>query len=203
MNYFLISPVRGITDGERDFLRSFVAKTRADGNQIHFPLDDTVQDDRIGLFIQRQNLAKIVEADVVLQYYSPTSKGSLFDDGMVFYLGKPLTIVNPEAVGTLKTPIASFLRWYALKSSLPTDMMVVVGQVLRRGMIPCYAEVPVEWKGPEPGALFDLGMLFAAGKPIVLMNKVKATPEKSFENVLIALDRMRRIGALVHDFGAR
>ncbi len=56
-------------------------------------------------------------------------------------------------------------------------------------------EVHVWWSGKSQGSFFDLGMVFAlntilgAGKKVVLANpeSVKETPEKSFQNFLLAI----------------
>lgn len=51
-------------------------------------------------------------------------------------------------------------------------------------------EVHVYWTAKSQGSRFDLGMAFASNKPIKLINFVESTPKKSFENVLIALDKL-------------
>jgi len=54
-------------------------------------------------------------------------------------------------------------------------------------------KVLVFWNGKSEGSLFDFGMSFAFnrlfGKPIELINSVKKTPYKSFNNVLLALQK--------------
>ncbi|HII15188.1 MAG TPA: hypothetical protein HA362_02650 [Nanoarchaeota archaeon] len=56
-------------------------------------------------------------------------------------------------------------------------------------------EVHVYWNAGSSGSGFDLGMAFMLGKPIKLINKdkISATPHKSFENVLLALDALYRL----------
>ncbi len=46
-------------------------------------------------------------------------------------------------------------------------------------------EVHVYWNPSSTGSLFDLGMTFALGKKIKLINEVQPTPTKSFNNVLL------------------
>ena len=55
-------------------------------------------------------------------------------------------------------------------------------------------EIHVYWNGKSSGSLFDLGMTFMAEKPIVLFNRdqVERTASKSFQNVLLDLDRQYR-----------
>ncbi|MEM4240447.1 MAG: hypothetical protein QXK08_04610 [Candidatus Woesearchaeota archaeon] len=60
----------------------------------------------------------------------------------------------------------------------------------RRDAIRRAKEVHVFWTGTERDDRFGLGMAFMAEKPILLINRaeVQPTPEKSFNNVLLALD---------------
>jgi len=50
-------------------------------------------------------------------------------------------------------------------------------------------EIHVWWNEKSQGSIFDLGMVFASAKKIVLANPemIASTPQKSFNNVLIAL----------------
>ncbi|MBR9702607.1 hypothetical protein GOV10_01095 [Candidatus Woesearchaeota archaeon] len=45
-------------------------------------------------------------------------------------------------------------------------------------------EAHIYWTGSE-GSVFDFGMIFMAGKPIVLINDVERTPHKSYTNVVL------------------
>lgn len=49
-------------------------------------------------------------------------------------------------------------------------------------------EVHIYWNGKSQGSFFDLGMTFAFGKPVKLINKVESTEGKSFNNLLLALN---------------
>lgn len=53
-------------------------------------------------------------------------------------------------------------------------------------------EVHIYWNPTSSGSGFDFGMTFMSEKPIKLINKnkIKRTPHKSFENVLLELDSM-------------
>lgn len=54
-------------------------------------------------------------------------------------------------------------------------------------------EVHVWYNPSSSGSHFDLGVAFALDKPIKLINKLQPTDgTKSFNNVLIALDKQRR-----------
>ncbi len=48
-------------------------------------------------------------------------------------------------------------------------------------------EVHVWWNPASTGSLFDLGIAFALGKDIVLVNEVPPTEGKSFNNFLLAI----------------
>ena len=52
-------------------------------------------------------------------------------------------------------------------------------------------EVHVYWNASSEGSKFDMGMAFAADKPIHIINKedVQKTEGKSINNVVLALDR--------------
>jgi hypothetical protein len=54
--------------------------------------------DQDSLKICEDNRFAMEHSDEVHVWYEPTSQGSLFDIGMAFVLGKPLFIVNPNAV---------------------------------------------------------------------------------------------------------
>lgn len=45
-------------------------------------------------------------------------------------------------------------------------------------------EIHVFFNPDSTGTLFDIGMAFALGKPVKLINKVEKTEKKSFSNVL-------------------
>jgi hypothetical protein len=51
-------------------------------------------------------------------------------------------------------------------------------------------EVHVYWNPLSAGSLFDLGISFALGKVIRLINNVESTPTKSFNNVLLKLQEI-------------
>lgn len=58
--------------------------------------------------------------------------------------------------------------------------------------------VRVYWTGKSEGSLFDLGMAFSLKKPIILINrcdveKAAVAGKKSFENVLLTLDREAKL----------
>lgn len=96
---FLISPVRGVSDETVELMAQYIVKLANQGIHVYLPLTDTHQeDDPIGLRICGDNLDAIRQADEVHVWYSQTSKGSIFDFGMAFALGKKIKLANPEDV---------------------------------------------------------------------------------------------------------
>jgi len=192
---FLISPVRGITDEEKDFLDDYVKHIETTtGKGVHYPLYDTDQEDSIGLYICRQNRDGIRNSNDVSVYCNPTSNGSMFDLGMTFMAEKELKVINPVILDGSNSPVARFLRWYALSKFLNGDKEDMTAKVNRAWEIKDAAFVPLEFNGINPDFLFEFGMLFMAEKPLKLINRdeVKPTPYKSFENVLLHLDDLYR-----------
>lgn len=53
-------------------------------------------------------------------------------------------------------------------------------------------EVHIYWNSKSKGSLFDLGMAFIIDKTIRLINEVKTTEHKSFENVLLKLNSISK-----------
>ena len=66
----------------------------ADGFTVHWPPRDTRQDDPVGLDICKANRAAIAQADAVHIVWDGKSTGSLFDAGMAFAMGKPITCLS-------------------------------------------------------------------------------------------------------------
>lgn len=97
-NIFLICPVRGATDEETKLINHYVSDLEAQGHTVHWPPRNTNQVDPIGLRICQDNRDAIEKADEIHIWWNSTSKGSLFDLGMVFALRKKLVIANKSSV---------------------------------------------------------------------------------------------------------
>lgn len=97
-SFFFISPVREINEGEGKILKNFKENAKKAGYKVHFPLEDTNQQDNIGLRICKDNREAIRAKDAVVFYYNKKSEGSCFDCGMAFYLDKPFLILNHEMI---------------------------------------------------------------------------------------------------------
>lgn len=192
---FMICPVRILDSGLDVYLKSYKKGLEAMGCKVHYPPDDTNQEDPIGLNICNENKNAIINADEVRIYYDPGSKGSTFDLGMTFMIEKPLYIINAdEMLDDLGDDFSKFLFRYAYNADVSLHVPLYESLVKRREEIKKSKFVKYKWKESnlqnKVGFLFDFGMAFMADKPIALTNrkKVKKTPHKSFQNVLLALD---------------
>ena len=103
---FIITPVREITEDEKQFLDTYIAQLESQGYKVHFPPRDTEQTDIVGLDICTANREAIRRATEIQIYWNAKSAGSKFDFGMVFMAEKPITLINRDAV--LQTPYKSF-----------------------------------------------------------------------------------------------
>jgi len=95
---FLISPVRQSNPEVEKKIRARIADLEEHGWEIHYPLDDTPQEDPDGWHICEYNRKTMERADRVFIWWSPDSKGSLFDLGMAFAMGKSIAVLNQEAL---------------------------------------------------------------------------------------------------------
>jgi len=100
MKIFLISPVAGITEEEKIRIDAYVKTLEDEGHSVHVPYRDTDQTDweTYGYEVCLRNEAAIFRADAVHLWWNPNSRGSLFDLGMTFQLGKPFMLANPEDI---------------------------------------------------------------------------------------------------------
>ena len=106
MQIFLICPVRGITDEEKNAIVRYVLNLVRSGHMVHWPPRDTDQNDSVGLRICQDNRQAIEEAEEIHVWWNEKSQGSLFDFGMAFALRKKIVLVNFDSVR--QTPRKSF-----------------------------------------------------------------------------------------------
>jgi hypothetical protein len=194
---FIICPVRESTEAEKTFVADYVARLENTGCLVHNPPRDTKQDgDPIGLRICSDNREAIRNSKIVRLYFNPTSQGTYFDLGMTFMENKPLFVLNPEVLANnLDEPMSRFLFESAVntdKGLLPKHLSSI-GDFLRlQDRIYSSGVISYEWKSNNKDFLFNFGMAFMAGKPIILTNReyveTQRTPHKSFQNVLLELD---------------
>lgn len=94
MHIFLISPVRNGTKEEHDLAALYVASMKMEGHTVYWPLRDTDQSDPVGKDICEDNIAAIRAADEVHIWWSPSTRGGLFDLGAAMALGKKIELAN-------------------------------------------------------------------------------------------------------------
>lgn len=98
---YLIHPVRGITKREKVFLDKYVESLESKGMKVHYPIRDVKQDDA-GLnicLIHRKVMKNVKEVHV---YWKGKSKGSFFDFGMAFLMGKKIVLINRNKIKKTK-----------------------------------------------------------------------------------------------------
>jgi hypothetical protein len=197
MRDFIICPVRESTEAEKEFVANYVSRLENAGCLVHNPPRDTKQDgDPIGLRICTDNREAVRNSRIVRLYFNPTSQGTYFDLGMTFMENKPLFVLNPEILANnLNEPMSKFLFEYAIntdKGLLPKHLSSIGDFFRLQDKLDSSSVISYEWKSNDKDFLFNFGMAFMAGKPIILTNRdyveTQRTPHKSFQNVLLELD---------------
>jgi nucleoside 2-deoxyribosyltransferase len=94
MNVYIICPVRNCSPERTAAIRAHAERLRKSGYTVHFPTDDVNQDDPTGAAICRAHLDAMLAADFVHVFWDVNSKGSHFDLGMAYAMGKPITPVE-------------------------------------------------------------------------------------------------------------
>jgi len=197
MRDFIICPVRESTEAEKAFVADYVSRLESAGCLVHNPPRDTKQDgDPIGLRICADNREAVRNSKTVRLYFNPTSQGTYFDLGMTFMANKPLFVINPEILANnLNEPMSKFLFEYSSntdKGLLPKRLSSSGDFFRLQDKIYFSKSITYEWKENNKDFLFNFGMAFMAGKPIILSNRddveSKRTTHKSFQNVLLELD---------------
>ncbi len=83
---YLICPVRGVSDDEKDFLDKYVAGLESSGFQVHYPPRDVEQNDSSGINIMISHREAMKNSDEVHAYWNGKSQGSYVDFGMFFMM---------------------------------------------------------------------------------------------------------------------
>jgi len=193
--FYLVCPVRDASSTALAFLENYVDNFEKSHVGVYYPKWDTTQEgDSIGLKICTDNLNGIKNSKYAKAFLSRTSEGSLFDLGMIFFLDKIVEVINPGVIENLKTHTKQFITNYAINYSERRGSKIYDAILERKQKISDAEFLGIYFNGKTPEFLFDFGMIFASGKSILLENRtsVKETNHKSFENVLIELDRQTR-----------
>jgi len=102
MKIFLISPVRNITEDEKEKIFNYVKTLERGGNIVHWPFRDINQNDIIGNRILDDNCIAMINSDEIHIWWNEKSQGSVFDLGMAWILEKytkrKIIIANAEEI---------------------------------------------------------------------------------------------------------
>jgi len=91
--YFLIAPVRGISDAWLETEQAEVAFHEKNGDKVYWPLRDTNQD-ALEISICKENYEAMRQSENVLVMWDGHSQGCLFDLGMAYAMGKKILAVT-------------------------------------------------------------------------------------------------------------
>lgn len=96
MKIFIICPVRGCTDEEREQIANYVSLLEDILSiEVYWPMRDTPQvDETSGLEILAANEQSLLAADEVHVWYNPKSQGTHFDLGIAYTARKRLMLIN-------------------------------------------------------------------------------------------------------------
>jgi hypothetical protein len=183
---YLTCPVRKATKKDKIFLAKYINELEKQKTGIYYPKWDTNQnDDSIGDKICSRNKKGIYNSQEIHKYLSGASEGSMFDDGMTFMDNKPIKIINKEELENSNEYVKSFINGYCFNNKDDKYKKMLE----RKQEIKESSFIEYQYGGRTPEFLFDFGMSFMANKPIKLLNKIIPTPKKSFENLLLELNK--------------
>lgn len=88
MKVYVICPTRALAKSMQESMDPFIRSWERDGHKVYYPPRDV----KPGTEFEKcqQNLAAMMDCDVVQIFYHKKSIGSHFDLGMAFALGKPI-----------------------------------------------------------------------------------------------------------------
>jgi len=94
-----------------DKVKPYVEFLESVGYEVYFPARDTPQDKSIDpKLILQANLNGIIESDEVHVIWDGKSKGTIFDLGNAYALGKPIRVIGVEYLPDVDLTIRS---WYS------------------------------------------------------------------------------------------
>jgi len=193
---FLISPVRGATEAEKEFLVDYRKSLEQTGKSVYIPFIDTDQTDRIGLKICRTNRAAILKAkEGVHVIWNGKSEGSMFDLGMAYMARKDIAFVKNPFLQGVETIEDAF---YSLRAKFPDLEGYNISKTMEQDIDLLERKNTVELMWVEQNLLLPL-FLFKFGMAFMNENNIKLTNPgylgellvkdegKSFRKVLMAL----------------
>jgi hypothetical protein len=190
---FLICPVRKAGDEEKKIIEEkVIPEIEKKGYRVHYPLWHTNQIDPIGYNICTENMNAIKDSVVVHTYLNPTSRGSAFDAGMLFYLQKPLYLANPESIKeNLSNDFLTIAYEHAYNTGRPYSDLYDIYLHRKHDLDSDYLEEIMFDRDPsetnnDADFLFNFGMIFASGKKMKLYNQqrfIEYELANDFENI--------------------
>lgn len=99
MKIYLIMAVRG---GTNPIAHRYFENLEREGHKVHYPPRDAPQEDATGRLICETHLRAMIDCDEVHVHWDVDSKGSHFDLGMAYALGKeivPVSCVHADPPG--------------------------------------------------------------------------------------------------------
>lgn len=102
MKIYMIMPVRNMNENALHVTTLYCKTLEELGHEVHFPPRDAPQDDPTGAEICRVHREAMIAADEVHVIWDVDSKGSHFDLGMAYALGKtiiPVCTIQPDNEG--------------------------------------------------------------------------------------------------------
>lgn len=94
MKIHLICPVRNVTNEQQEEIDRYCDEKIAHGYEVHNPKYAVNQDDETGYNICKGHLDSMISANIIAVFWDENSKGSHFDLGMAFALGKKVELVK-------------------------------------------------------------------------------------------------------------
>lgn len=94
MKIYVICAVRNAPQEYVSRIREQIQRAREQGHVVHFPPDDAPQEDPTGSAICAVHLSAMKQCDQVWVYWDVESKGSHFDLGMAYALGKSIVPIE-------------------------------------------------------------------------------------------------------------
>jgi hypothetical protein len=102
MKIYILCPVTIATEETKLVLEEYARKLEILGHIVHLPHRDTNQSQSL-LYICKDNYYAIKTADEVHIFFETESKGSHFDLGVAFALGKKIVVMYRGPLGPNKT----------------------------------------------------------------------------------------------------
>jgi hypothetical protein len=115
MRIHLICPVRGVTEEQQKEIDDYVSQLMNEGHTVHNPKYAVDQSDPTGHTICSGHLRSMKMCDRVDIFWDVNSKGSHFDLGMAFALGKSIKLVKtyqPDTDGKSYVKVMQIMEKY-------------------------------------------------------------------------------------------